>query len=260
MSYALITGASKGIGKALAEELARRKYDLLLVSRSASELSKVCEQFSSQYKVACHFLPMDLSRPEAPQKVFEWVEEHEFDLSILVNNAGYGLWGPFKELSLEEQNQMITVNIFSTVNLIHLFLPRLLAQKKAFILNVGSTSGYQAIPTLGIYSASKAFVISFTRSLYFELRGTSVSVSCLSPGGTKTDFIDRAGMPHMQQISDKVSMEPEAVAKAGIRGLFTGKREIIPGLMNKVGAFSNRIMPKALVEKVAAGIYVRKHK
>src|SRR4030095_9270105 len=153
---------------------------------------------------------------------------------------------------------MIAVNVNALVNLTHLLIPKLLKNKSAYILNVASSTAYQAVPTMNTYAAHKACVRSFSRGLRYELKKTPISVSCLSPGGIKTNFIERARMPHMQKKSDQFSMEPDAVAAIALRGMFSGKSEIIPGFINQVGAFSNRLMPKALVEKFAAGLYVKK--
>lgn len=260
MSFALITGASKGIGKSFAMLLANKKYDLLLVARSAEELQQVCIEIADRYQVSCNYLAIDLSDREAAGKLYEWVANNGYKVSILINNAGYGLWGSFHDLSLDEQNEMMVVNMVSLVNLTHRMLPQLMQQEKAYILNVSSTTAYQAVPTMNIYAASKSFVLLFTRALRYELKHTSVSVSCLSPGGTKTNFVQRAKMPHMQKISDRMSMEPDDVAATALRGMFAGKAEIIPGLVNKIGAVSASLMPKALVEKIAAGLYVKKEK
>jgi short-subunit dehydrogenase len=260
MPIALITGASRGIGRSFAENLAKRKFDVLLVARSEAQLQELCDDLSTRFQVTADFFVADLVDPASPKKIIHWIERSGYEVSVLINNAGFGLWGRFDELPLEEQNEMISVNVNAVVNLTYLMLPKLGRQKKAYILNVASTTAYQAVPTMAVYAAAKAFILSFSRGLRYELQSTPVSVSCLSPGGAKTDFITRARMPHMQKTSDKLSMTPEDVAEAGIRGMLAGKSEIIPGLMNQVGAFSNRLMPKALVEKVAAGIYIKKGK
>src|SRR4030095_2873804 len=126
MSFALITGASKGVGKSFADSLAKRKYDLLLVARSGELLEQLSGELSSRYGVTCRFMAADLSLPEASKKISEWIERERFEISILINNAGFGLWGPFHELSIEEQNEMIAVNISALVNLTYLVLPKLM--------------------------------------------------------------------------------------------------------------------------------------
>ncbi len=140
--------------------------------------------------------------------------------------------------------------------LTHLLLPALRQQPHAYILNVASTAAYQAVPTLTVYAASKAFLLSFSRGLRYELRDTTVSVTCLSPGATTTDFADRAGMnAALQATANKVSMTPAQVAQAGVVALLAGEAEVIPGALNKVSAALTALVPKKLTEKIAAGIY-----
>jgi uncharacterized protein len=258
MSFALITGASKGIGKAIAANLAARKSNLLLVARSERELQQTANDLSSRFGVQCNYFVADLSQNDSPKKIFDWVRTNKYEMSVLVNNAGFGLWGPFHELPLDEQNEMIAVNISALVNLTHLFMPQLLNQEKAYILNVASGAGYQSIPTFGVYSGTKSFVLLFTRALHHELKHTNVSVSCLSPGTVKTNFVDRARMQHMQELSDKMSMSAEAVADAAVKGMLAGKIEIMPGFVNRLGVFLTRFVPKSVVEKAAGNIYRKK--
>lgn len=260
MEYALVTGASKGLGEAMARELARRGYPLLLVARSSSLLENLSLELSREYHIEVHFLAADLSTPEAPETVFQWVTGHQFPVSVLINNAGYGLWGQFEELSLEEQNNMLRLNTDTLVNLCYRMLPILQKQSRSYILNVGSLAGFQAVPTLALYSASKALVNTFTRALAHELRGTPVSVTLLAPGGVKTGFVARSGMHHMQETADRLSMTAEAVAKKAINAMFKGKIEIVPGFPNQISALMVRILPKTLIESVAGSLYKKKSK
>lgn len=258
MPYALITGASKGIGKAFAESLAKRKFDLLLIARTDSLLQQLSTDLNKKFGVKVQYLALDLSKQDSAQKIFQWVDENKFDVQVLINNAGYALWGNFRELSLQEQNEMIMVNINTMIGLTHLLIPKLLQHDQAYILNVASSTAYQAMPTIALYSAAKSFIVSFSRGLYHELKSTPISVTCLSPGPTKTNFVERAKMFHMQKLSDKMSMSAEAVAEFGIKGMLAKKTEIIPGFTNQLGAFMARHAPKKLVEKVAGGLYVKK--
>ncbi|MDF7814293.1 SDR family oxidoreductase [Hymenobacter sp. YC55] len=256
MPTALITGASRGIGRAFAVELARRGYDLLLVARSADQLEAVAAELRQLHKIKAHVLPCDLASAGAAERVAEWVSTQAQELTVLINNAGYGIWGRFEELTLAEQQNMLQLNMHLPVALTHLLLPALHRQPKAYILNVASTAAYQAVPTLTLYAASKAFLLSFSRGLRYELRESGVSVSCLSPGATTTDFADRAGMSAgLQETANKVSMTPAQVAQAGIAALLAGEAEIIPGALNKISSKLTGLVPKALTEKIAAGIY-----
>jgi short-subunit dehydrogenase len=256
MAYALITGASKGIGKAIAEELAARKIDLLLVARSQDLLMQTANELSQKYAVKTAFLSVDLAEKEAAQKVFEWCKAENFSVNILVNNAGYGLSGAFNQQHLADNLDMLQVNMLVPVTLTQLFLPQLLAQPKAYILNTASSAAYQAIPGLGLYAASKAFLLSFSRALHQELKKTNVSVTAVSPGATDTDFVVRAKVgPKALKAANQVNMSPQAVAKIAVKAMFNKKPEVITGLINKAGAFITWLLPKALVERTVMKVY-----
>ncbi len=255
-SYALITGASGGIGLSLATELAKRKFHLLLVARSEDKLKQAAVSLSNKYQVNVEYLSIDLSLAKSAQKVHDWVTQKSFQVSVLVNNAGYGLWGDVEKTSLEKLHNMMTLNMTSLVDLTHVFLPMLKKEPQAYILNVSSTAAYQAVPTLATYAASKSFVLLFTRGLRKELSNSTISVSCLSPGATSTDFIDRAGMnSSIKEKAEKFTMSPEAVAKIAIKGMFNKKAEIIPGFVNWLSVQLTYLVPKSIPEKIAAGLY-----
>lgn len=256
MTFALITGASKGIGKAIAEQLASRGYNVLLVARSEQLLLKVASNLSSQYKIQTDILPIDLSNADAPQNVYQWCIEKNYPVSILVNNAGYGLSGSFDRFSPQENLNMMQVNMAALVHLCQLFLPMLRQQKESYILNIASSAAYQAIPNLSVYSATKAFVLRFSRGLRQELKGSSVSVTAISPGATDTDFVVRARIGEKGiQTAKKVNMTPEKVAELSVRAMFAKKAELITGIINKVGAFLSWLLPKNLIERTTMKIY-----
>jgi short-subunit dehydrogenase len=253
--YALITGASKGIGRSIALQLAGSGYNLLLVSRSETELQQVAELIKKDYNVDVDYLAIDLSDNGAALKLSNWCKELAVALSILINNAGFGVWGSFEELDLQEQIKMLNLNINALVELTYLLLPALRKQNTAFILNVASTAAYQAVPTLALYSASKAFVLSFSRALRYELIDTNVSVSCLCPGPTDTGFAHRAGMDALAELAAKFNMQPNEVAKIGLKGMFHKKAEIIPGFLNKLSATGSRHLNKSLIERITNNLY-----
>ncbi|GGG38075.1 short-chain dehydrogenase [Hymenobacter glacieicola] len=239
----------------MALTLARRGYDLLLTARSADQLEQVAAEARHLGRSA-QVLPLDLASAGAATQLAAWVASQTQELVVLVNNAGYGLWGRFEELPLAQQQNMLQLNMHLPVELTYALLPLLRRQPRAYILNVASTAAYQAVPTLTLYAASKAFLLSFSRGLRYELRETGVSVTCLSPGATTTDFADRAGMnSDLQAVANKVSMTAEQVAEAGIAALLAGEAEIIPGALNKVSAALTSLVPKGLTERIAAGIY-----
>lgn len=253
--YALITGASKGIGKSIAYELAKRGYPLLLVARSDEELKVLSDDLKVKFGINAAIFPLDLSVNGASLKVKDWIKANSYRVGFLVNNAGYGVWGDFSKSSLNDQLGMMQLNMNVVVELSHLLVPILSQEKQAYILNICSTAAYQAVPTLAVYSATKAFVLSFTRALRFELAKTSISVTCFSPGPVATGFASRAGLDALNKMAEKFNMQPDEVAKMAVKAMFDKKSEVIPGFTNIISVYANRVLPKAFIEKTAAGIY-----
>jgi short-subunit dehydrogenase len=256
MEYALITGSSKGIGRAIARELASRGYNVLLVARSEELLDQLAAEIGSRYKVKSDYLALDLSGPEAPQTVADWCRARGYEVSILVNNAGYGLSGAFEKYSLADHLNMMQLNMSTLVGMTRIFLPDLHKRQKAYILNVASSAAYQAVPKLTLYAATKAFVLAFSRGLHQELHKTTVSVTCVSPGATDTDFPNRAQLGEKgMKAAEKFNMTPEVVAALAVKGMLAGKAEVITGFINKLGAAMAWLLPKTMVERTAMRIY-----
>ena len=253
--FALITGASKGIGKALAISLAKRKFNLLLVARSAPELNTLKSELSAQYNVSVEVFALDLSVPGAAKRVTEWCTDNAFPVSVLVNNAGFGVWGKFETLPLNEQLNMLQLNITALTELTYYMLPLLRQNQPGYILNVSSTAAYQAVPTLALYAASKSYVLSFSRAIRYELKDSSISVTCLSPGPAGTGFAERAGLSAINDIAEKFNMDANVVAEIAVKAMLNRKAEVIPGFTNIISAYANRILPKSLIERITAGIY-----
>jgi uncharacterized protein len=259
MSYALVTGAAKGIGKSIAFELAKRKYNLLLIDMDAAVLETTAEEIKTKTGVAVEWLHQDLSEWSAAEKIKFWTSSYHQELTVVVNNAGFGLNGAFEDLSIEEQFGIIDVNIKAQLALTYTYIPVLRQFKKSYLLNVCSTTAYQPVPYLNIYAASKAFILSFNRSLKYELKGSPISLSYLSPGATDTDFVKRARMKeHTLKVADRFNMTAEEVGKIAVDGLFEGKEEIVPGFYNKLNSFLPRLFPVSFVRKIAASIYAPK--
>lgn len=255
-SYAVVTGASKGIGRAIASGLAARGYDLLIVARSQQELDAARIELVGAFKVNVDTLALDLSDPEQVSRLYPYVTERKLPVSVLVNNAGYGLSGPFSESDAGEMRQMMELNTQTLVRLTREFLPMLIAAERGYILNVASTAAYQAVPYLAVYGATKAFVLSFSRALRRELRKTRMTVTCVSPGPTATNFEHRARVgPKALAASKKVAMQPDVVGKMAVDALFARKAEIITGGLNKAAAFFVWLLPKRFIENTAAKIY-----
>lgn len=256
MSYALVTGASKGIGLAIARQLAAKGKNVLLVARNRELLELASKEIETSFNVKSQFLVLDLSGNEAPQQLLNWCRENHFEVDVLVNNAGYGLSGLFESYPLEEHLNMMQLNMNTLVRLIYLFLPVLKASPKGYIMNIASSAAYQATPYLGLYSATKSFVLLFSRALSHELKGSHVSVTCISPGATDTEFVDRARVGKKgRDLAKKFHMKPETVAAMAVDAMYAGKTEIVTGFVNKLGVFLAWLLPKKLVENSAAKIY-----
>jgi uncharacterized protein len=256
MSYALITGASKGIGAALAEELARRGFDVLLVARSETPLRNLAVRLGSTYGIRADYLVLDLATDTAAQQLFDWCQVKNYLVSVLVNNAGYGLSGPFEKHTVADHTDMLRVNVLTLVQLCGLFLPVLRQQPRGYILNIASSAAYQAVPGLTLYAASKSLVLQFSRGLHQELRKTTVSVTAVSPGATDTDFVIRAQIGEKgRKAARQINMTTEAVASLAVAAMLAGRAEVITGLLNRVGAWAAWLLPKSFIERTAGSIY-----
>lgn len=256
MAYALVTGASKGIGLAIAEELARRQFNLLLVARSEQLLQQETQRLAKTYGVDATYLAVDLAEATSAQQVYDYCVQKGYQVQMLVNNAGYGLSGPFERHSLNQHLDMLRVNNETLVKLCYLFLPLLRQQSKSYILNIGSSAAYQAVPGLSLYAASKAFVLQFSRGLRQELRRTPVSVTCVCPGATDTGFVTRAQIGEKGlKAAERVNMTPADVARQSVDATLAGKVEVVTGTVNKLGKLMAWLLPKGLVEQAAGSIY-----
>jgi short-subunit dehydrogenase len=255
MEYAIVTGASKGIGKEIATALASRGINLILVARSNDLLKNLSDELAQKYKIKTDFIALDLCLENGPSLLLKWCTDKQYSINILVNNAGFALWGKFEELALEKQLNMMQLNMSAPLKLAYLFIPLLKKQSKSYILNIASTTAYQSISTLSVYAATKAFMVNFSRGLTIELRNSSVSVTCFSPGTTDSEFMDNAGMEPLKKIAAKFSMKADTVAEMAVKAMFKGKTEAIPGFVNQFSVFMTYILPKSWIEKIAADIY-----
>ncbi len=247
--WALITGASSGIGLELARVFAGDQWNVLLVARDTARLEKLAAELRSASHVQAVTLPGDLSRPGAPAEIF--AAAGHTPVSALVNNAGFGSYGEFARVPLESQRNLMQVNMISLVELTHLFLQPMLAAGEGSILNVASTAAFQPGPTVNVYYASKAFVYSFSYALAVELKGTGVTVTTLCPGMTRTGFFHRAHL----RLRTGLAMDPDKVAQAGYAGMLKGKRIVVPGLMNRLMVFLSKRTPPALTSTIVRRIH-----
>jgi short-subunit dehydrogenase len=251
--YALITGASSGIGECFARALAARQRNLVLVARSLSKLEALAKELRNAHSVEVEPVGMDLSSEGAAKRLVQLVNERKLWVNILVNNAGFGAQGEFWKLSLECQTEMLRLNIQALVELTYLLLAPMLEQGRGAIVNVSSTASFQPVPYTSVYSATKAFVTSFSLALAEEVRRYGVSVITLCPGGTRTNFFE-ASQYYTRNFATGLQ-SPEEVVKAALRALDRSGGLVVPGSLNKLSVASLRLAPRGIVVKVAGKMF-----
>ncbi len=245
----LITGASGGIGEAFAKIFAARGDRLVLTARGADRLAKVAASLGDG--VRTEILPADLSAPAGPAPLLSALEAKSIDVDVLVNNAGFGTFGPFAESVVEDELAQIQLNITSLTHLTRALLPGMIRRGRGRVLNVASLAAFQPGPMMAVYYASKAYVLSFSEALSNELKGSGVTVSCLCPGPTRTGFMARAKMGDPEVLAKSFTMmDAEEAARKGVEGLLQGRRLIIPGVLNKMLAHSTRFGSRALTASI----------
>jgi uncharacterized protein len=245
---ALVTGASSGIGAAFARELARRGADLVLVARSRDKLTALAAELNSSFGVAADVAVADLARPAAAQDLAAELSDRDLQIDILVNNAGFGLFAPLDQADGAALSDMVALNVAAVVDLTRLYLPGMLARDRGAVINVGSTAGFQPVPYMAVYGATKAFVLSFTEALWAETRGTGVRVTALCPGSTDTGFFDVAGED--AQVGRRIS--PERVVHAALRALDRRRSTMVTGgAGNWLLTNSPRLAPRQIVTRMA---------
>ena len=247
MNTTLITGASTGIGAAFARKLAARGRNVLLVARSEDKLIALCNELGRLTSIRAQYLTFDLEQPNAAAQLFEETQKRELEIDMLINNAGFGSMGDFAKLDLNRELEMIQLNIRSLVDLTQRFLLPMRERKRGTIINVASTAGFQAVPYMATYAATKAFVLSFSEALWEENRLHGVHVMALCPGVTETNFFDASKMdrPPMRTIQT-----PEEVVEAALRGLSRKKSVVVSGWTNWFTVEAERFVPRTLVTKV----------
>ncbi|HWA15411.1 MAG TPA: SDR family oxidoreductase [Gemmatimonadales bacterium] len=242
---ALVTGASSGIGYHLARELAKHGHPVIIVAPLQAELDNVAAEISGTYGVNVTPIAEDLEDPEAPGRIFQQLLVADREVDILVNNAGHGQWGRFWEIDVERHLSIIRLNIEAVVRMTALFLPEMIRRNRGRVLNTASIAGFEAGPLLGVYHASKAFVLSLTESLAVETEETEVRVTALCPGATDTDFFAKADMENTRAFQESSLMAPQDVAEAGYKAMMKGDSVIIPGMMNKAMIFTRRVLSES---------------
>lgn len=243
---ALITGCTSGIGKAFVHLLAKEGYDLILVSRNAEKLEELAKSLTYDYGIKTHSIACDLKKAGAAAQVYQRTKNLKLQVQLLINNAGFNEFGPFLETDPAKELDMMHLHMIFTTQMMKLFLPPMVAHRSGRILNVGSTGSYIACPYDAVYAATKAYILSLSKGIRAELKGTGVSVTVLCPGSTKTGFAGKAGMEDTL-LFKRFVMNPERVARIGYRALMKRKESVIAGLYNKLLVFSSYLLPNAFV-------------
>ncbi|WP_017654386.1 SDR family NAD(P)-dependent oxidoreductase [Fortiea contorta] len=229
MTTALITGASGGIGKAFAEELAARQTNLVLVARSEEKLNQLAKELQEKYNIRVDVIVKDLTETNAASAVFDATKSLGLTIDLLINNAGFGDYGDFAERDGEKQVKIVQLNILALVDLTHKFLPPMRQRRAGSIINVASIAGFQPIPYLSVYAASKAFVLSFSQSLWAENRRYGVRVLVVCPGPTETDFFTEADFPQSFTGKTNKISTAEEVVKDALTALEKGNSTVVSG-------------------------------
>jgi uncharacterized protein len=248
MNTTLITGSSGGIGAAFARKLATLGRNVLLVARSEDKLITLCNELGRISGVRAQYFALDLTEPDSGERLFEETKKRQLDIDMLINNAGFGSMGDFARLDLQTELKMLDLNVRAVLELTQRFLVPMRERKHGTIINVASTAGFQAVPFMATYAATKAFVLSFSEALWEENRTHGIHVMALCPGVTETNFFEASNMdqPPMRTIQT-----PEEVVDVALRGLARGKSAVISGWTNYLMVEAERFVPRSMVIKVA---------
>lgn len=249
----LITGASSGLGYEFVKLFARDNYELIIVARNLERLEEIKNEFPEN-KITV--IKRDLTKYNAARELYNEIRARGLNIDVLVNNAGFGLLGEFDKLEVEAQIDMIELNITALTELTHCVLQEMRQRGNGKILNVASTAAFQPGPLMAVYYASKAYVVSFSEAIAEELRGTGITVTTLCPGATKTNFGKVAGAEKANLF--RWAMEADVAAKIGYNGLMKGRRVVISGTFNKIGAYSAKFLPRSITAKIAKWVGTQK--
>ena len=251
MKTALITGASSGIGETFARELAAKKNDLVLVARSQDKLETLAIELSTEYGIKTEVISQDLTESAAGKKVFDAVQAKGLVVDLLINNAGFGDYGAFSDRPLEKQIAMVQLNITAVVELTGLFLPQMQQTGEGAIINVSSIAGFQPIPYMSVYAATKAFILNYTEALWAENKekDNNVRILVVCPGPTESEFYDRANFPDSATGLNGMTMaKSEKVVKESLQALEKGQSTIVAGgFANQIIVNLPRFVPRDLL-------------
>jgi len=252
MTTALITGASSGIGETFARELAAESYDLILVARSQDKLDLLATELSGKYQIKTTVITQDLTEPAAGQAVFDGVKAKDLTVDLLINNAGFGDYGAFCDRPLSKMMAMVQLNISAVVELTGLFLPLMQARRGGAIINLSSIAGFQPIPYMSVYAATKAFVLSFSEALWSENKDLGVKILAVCPGPTESEFYNRADFPDSATGLNGMTMaSSEKVVKESLKALKKGQSNVVAGgFANQIIVNLPRLVPRDLLVDV----------
>jgi short-subunit dehydrogenase len=245
--YALVTGATSGIGYELAKQFAGAQYNLVIVARNAATLEQVASEFRSQYNIEVIPIEKDLFQRESPFEVYREIKSRSIHIDVLVNNAGQGQYGEFSETDINREIDIIQLNIVSYVVLTKLVLQDMLAKGEGKILNVSSIGAEMPGPLQAVYHATKAFVTSFTEAIRSENKHKNITITALEPGVTDTDFFRKADQEDAKMVKEGTPADPAKVAKDGFEALMAGDDKIISGLKNKAMVGTSNVLPDSTV-------------
>jgi len=255
---ALITGATSGIGKAFAEKLAREQYNLVLVSRDAEKLQVQAKALSENHGINVSVISLDLAQVGAAQTVFDTVKDLGLSIQLLINNAGFNEAGHFLQTDIRKEVEMIHLHAIFTTEMMKRFLPDMVKRGYGRVCNLGSTGSYMPCPHDAVYAATKAYILSMSKAIGAELKGSGVTVTTLCPGATKTEFSTKAGLENALLFRLFV-MNPAQVADIGYRAMMKGRSTVIAGAYNKLLVWSSKITPapilNAMTKKMLGGTH-----
>jgi len=250
-SFALVTGASQGLGEVFARALAARGQNVILVARSRDKLDSLANELKRSHSILAEALVFDLASPSAAARIVDQLHDQNLRVNLLVNNAGFGVRGEFLKLPIARRMEMLQLNNATVVELTYSLLPSLMEHPQAGIINVSSTAGIQPIPYASLYAATKSFLLSFSLGLAEELRSHRVSVVTLCPGRILADAHTGEARNGHRKFSF-VYQSPEDVARGALESLANGGGLVIPGVLNKVSVFAQRLIPRRSVPRLVA--------
>ena len=250
-----MTGASSGIGTAIARELAQRGHGVTLVARREDRLQKLATELKPT-GVRVEVITSDLSDPDARRRMVGAIAQRGLTVEVLVNNAGFGSGGPFQDLDADNEVRMVRTNCEALLALCAEYVPGMVERGRGAVLNIGSTAGEQPLPRQATYSATKAFVNTFSDALYGDLAGTGVSVTSVRPGPVTTEFGDVSGISdELFSVPDVAIKTAEEVAAASVRALERGKRSVAPGAVATISTISGRLTPRSVLVPLLRRVY-----